>query len=638
MGLRETDVSYRASPGQATDCRLTEVGLLPRDWQVGLLHELASIRTGIAKNSGAVLENPVVVHYLRVANVQDGFLDLSEMSQLKVRVGDVKRYAVLPGDMLMNEGGDLDKLGRGALWNGEFEPCVHQNHVFVVRCGSRLVPKFLSAWTSSAYARRFFMLAGRQTTNLASINKTSLGQCPVPLPPTKEEQHVIAEALSDADALIESLSVLLAKKRRIKQGAMQELLSGKRRLPGFSEPWVNAPIGSFTDCTAGGTPSTNIDNYWGGDIPWMSSGDLHLRHVYEVDGRITEEGLRNSSTKWVQKDCVLVGLAGQGKTRGTVAMNHIPLCTNQSIAAIFPVASYYPKFLYFNLNSRYDELRELSAGDGGRGGLNLTLIRGLEVPFPCLEEQRAIAEALSEMDTEISVIESRLTKSRDLKQAMMQVLLTGRIRLVQLASNIIPLPTRTAKAKPSSPSVAHNWQINEAVVIGVMAQRFGTEKIPLGRKRRVKLMYLLHRHADGRADGYLKKAAGPYDPKTKYKGPEAIALKNGYVRALNNGTYEGFVAGDKADRALGYFEQWYGAAALTWLEQLHYRKTDDLELLATVDMAMVDLAAAGQPTDLAGVRRVIAAHPEWVLKLSRELFSDDNIGNAIAECRALFSD
>jgi len=161
-----------------------------------------------------------------------------------------------------------------------------------------------------------------------------------------------------------------------------------------------------------------------------------------------------------------------------------------------------------------------------------------------------------------------------------------------------------------------------------LAERYET---PLPRKRRVKLMYLLHRHAEG----YLKKAAGPYDPNTKYKGPEVIALKNGYARALHNGTYEGFVAGDKAEQAQRYFEQWYGTAALDWLERFHYRKTDDLELLATVDMAMVDLAAAGQPADVADVKRVIAAHPEWVPKLSRELFSDENIARAIAECATL---
>ena len=218
------------------DFKSSEVGQIPADWKLMALVDLAEIRSGIAKNSNAAVTNPVFVHYLRVANVQDGFLDLTEMSQLQVSRHDIKRYAVLPGDMLMNEGGDLDKLGRGALWSGEFSPCVHQNHVFVVRCGSSLLPTYLKAWTGSTAARKYFLLAGRQTTNLASINKTSLGLLPVPLPSSRAEQEAIAEALSNADALIESLDQLIAKKRLIKQGTMQELLTGKRRLPGFIDP------------------------------------------------------------------------------------------------------------------------------------------------------------------------------------------------------------------------------------------------------------------------------------------------------------------------------------------------------------------------------------------------------------------
>ena len=118
------------------------------------------------------------------------------------------------------------------------------------------------------------------------------------------------------------------------------------------EDWEVKRIGDFTDCTAGGTPSTMVPNYWGGDIRWMSSGELHLKEVDEVEGRITEEGLRNSSTKIVPENCILIGLAGQGKTRGTVAINKTPLCTNQSIAAIFPNKSFVPKYLFISVRLR----------------------------------------------------------------------------------------------------------------------------------------------------------------------------------------------------------------------------------------------------------------------------------------------
>ena len=195
------------------------------------------------------------------------------------------------------------------------------------------------------------------------------------------------------------------------------------------EDWEIKQIGEFTDAVAGGTPNTTIPEYWGGDIPWMSSGELNKRRVHSVDGRITKTGLENSSTHMIPENCVLVGLAGQGKTRGTVAINYISLCTNQSIAAIFPNDQVETEYLYQNLYSRYDELRELSSGDGGRGGLNLKLIKNLIVPIPPLPEQRRIAEALSDVDELIASLEKLIEKKKALKQGVMQELLTGKRRL-----------------------------------------------------------------------------------------------------------------------------------------------------------------------------------------------------------------
>lgn len=252
----------------------------------------------------------------------------------------------------------------------------------------------------------------------------------IPLP-RLEEQRAIAAALSDVDALIAALDRLIAKKRDIKQAAMQELLTGRRRLPGFGGEWSERQIGDFTNCTAGGTPSTFIDSYWGGKIRWMNSGELHQRFVTEVEGRITKEGLENSSTKMIPPKCVLIGLAGQGKTRGTVAINLLELCINQSIAAIYPSPRHVSEYLYYNLESRYEELRSLSSGEGGRGGLNLTIINSISVPMPEYSEQEAIAAVLRDMDAEIDTLDAQSDKVKLLKQGMMQELLTGRIRLVQ---------------------------------------------------------------------------------------------------------------------------------------------------------------------------------------------------------------
>ena len=135
----------------------------------------------------------------------------------------------------------------------------------------------------------------------------------------------------------------------------------------------------------------------------------------------------------------------------------------------------------------------------------------------------------------------------------------------------------------------------------------------------------------------LKKAAGPYNPSTRYKGPEDIALKNGYVRSHHNGTYEGFVAADNIEEAEAYFEKWYGLDALNWLELFRFEKTDELELLATVDMAMEDLSREGKTVTLSTVKQVIHDHPEWEAKLQRDIFSDFNIVRAIRTCLELFA-
>lgn len=195
------------------------------------------------------------------------------------------------------------------------------------------------------------------------------------------------------------------------------------------EDWDVKRISDFTDGTAGGTPSTQIQSFWGGEIKWMSSGELNKKIIFDVKGRITEKGLHSSSTKLIPKNCILIGLAGQGKTRGTVAINKVEICTNQSIASIFPNKKFQSLYLYYNLENRYLELRSISTGDGGRGGLNLTIIRNISIPFPPLQEQKAIAKALSDTDALLTSMQKLITKKESIKKATMQQLLTGKKRL-----------------------------------------------------------------------------------------------------------------------------------------------------------------------------------------------------------------
>jgi type I restriction enzyme, S subunit len=247
--------------------------------------------------------------------------------------------------------------------------------------------------------------------------------------PAPQVQASIGEALGNTEDQIDALKRLISKKQAIKQGMLQQLLTGRTRLAGFTSAWKVRKVGDFTTVTAGGTPPTSVPRYWGGAVHWMSSGELHKKRVYDVTGRITEVGLQESSAQLLPAGSVLIGLAGQGKTRGTVAISGIKLSTNQSIAGILPSREHSSDFLYYNLDTRYDELRAMSTGVGGRGGLNLTIIRSIPVLLPEVREQRAIAEVLTDVDDELGTLSARLQKAMAVKQGMMQELLTGRTRL-----------------------------------------------------------------------------------------------------------------------------------------------------------------------------------------------------------------
>ena len=190
------------------------------------------------------------------------------------------------------------------------------------------------------------------------------------------------------------------------------------RFPGFEGEWEKRKIRDFTRVVAGATPSTGNKSYWGGDIRWMNSGELNLKRVYDVQGRITREGYEKTSTKMIPLYSVLIGLAGQGKTRGTAAMNYVELCTNQSIASILPSQDYYPEFLYQNIESRYKELRDISSGDGGRGGLNLQMINNLDIPYCSLTEQKKIGDFLYLLDQRITIQSKLIEDLRILKKAI----------------------------------------------------------------------------------------------------------------------------------------------------------------------------------------------------------------------------
>ena len=206
---------------------------LPAQWSKVPLYQVANVQTGLSKSQNRT--GPSVLRpYLRVANVQDGYLDLTDIKEIEVPASQVERFCLRNGDVLLTEGGDFDKLGRGSIWNGEIPDCVHQNHVFAVRVVDRavLLPEFLACEIQSSRAKNYFLSCAKQTTNLASINSSQIKELPVLVPPLVEQRAII-NASAAWDTAIQKTEQLIAAKAKRKAGLMAELLTGRRRVARF---------------------------------------------------------------------------------------------------------------------------------------------------------------------------------------------------------------------------------------------------------------------------------------------------------------------------------------------------------------------------------------------------------------------
>ena len=602
-----------------------ETVLPPSDWIVARLGDCGEVIMG---------QSPPGVSYNRSgvgSPLINGPTEFTELHPVKVQWTTQPARFCRPGDLLIcvrgsstgrtNYADEIYAIGRG---------------VAAIRAKADNDTQYLSYQVISGVSD---ILTAATGSTFPSVDGASFRKIRVSLPPPAE-QRAIAEALSDVDGLLGALEELIAKKRAIKQAAMQQLLTGKTRLPGFSGAWKTKRIGeTFTYLPTTNNPRADLHEY--GQIEYIHYGDVHahtqpvLNCAYYDLPRIDKIRVANAA-HLQDGDLVMVDasedLVGIGKSievqgiaeKTIVAGLHTILCRGNPDCWAMGFKAYLQFIPAFKL--------ALIRGATGISvyAISKKQLADIELALPSPLEQKAIVSILSDMDDELSTLKRRRDKARAIKQGMMQQLLTGRIRLVKPE-------TSTEESVAASPfGKKHNWQFNEAVVISVLAKHFGNELYPLGRMRYTKLSYLLHRREEGHAEGYLKKAAGPYNPQTRYGGPEKIALQKDYVRQHTSGKGQGFIASTHVDEAERYFDRWYGSEVLQWLEQFRYETNNDLELLTTVDMAAEELCEAGEEVSVESVKEVIRSHPEWDPKLDRPIFSDANLARAIESCQKLF--
>lgn len=328
------------------------------------------------------------------------------------------------GDVLISAAGTL---GRTVVFDGRPAYFQDSNIVWLKIDKSQLSNDYLAQYY------KVIKWASSEGSTISRLYNGIICDTEILLPPL-EEQAAIAKALSDVDSLTSSLQKLIEKKKAIKQGAMQELLTGQKRLPGFSGEWSKQQLGDICNIVNGGTPSTSIAEFWNGKILWCTPTDItscSTKYIYTTESKITESGLKASSATLLPKGALLLCSRA---TIGEVRIAGNTICTNQGFKSLVVHQNISNEWLYYMVHVLKFNMLEKAIGSTFLE-ISKKDLAELDIIVPEFTEQKAIAQVLSDMDSEIELLEKKLAKYQQIKQGMMQELLSGRIRLKEGENN-----------------------------------------------------------------------------------------------------------------------------------------------------------------------------------------------------------
>ncbi len=375
----------------------TEVGVIPEDWNTYYIENFAVITTG-SKNTQD--------------RVEDGLYPFFVRSQTVERINSYS----FDGEAVLTAG---DGVGTGKVFhyiNGRFD--VHQRVYRISNFAEHVNGYYFYLYFSTHFYNRIMQMTAKSSVD--SVRRDMISRMQVALPPTEAEQRAIAEALSDVDGLLGGLDRLIAKKRDLKQAAMQQLLTGQTRLPGFHGEWEVKRLGQVLRFQVGFPFSSAFFNEKEQGIRLVKNRDL------KSDDQVFHYSGAYDSAFLVKDGDVLVGMDGDFLpclwSKGSALLN-------QRVGRIVPLAGLNLQFAYYYLLEPLKEI-EIATASTTVKHLSHGDIEGIEKPLPSVAEQTAIAEVLTDMDAELAALEQRREKTRALKQAMMQELLTGRTRLL----------------------------------------------------------------------------------------------------------------------------------------------------------------------------------------------------------------
>jgi type I restriction enzyme S subunit len=399
----------------------TEVGVIPEEWEVKRLGDVATFHKGKGLPKSALSESGAApcIHYGELfTRYPETIHEIFSRTDTSAGV-----FRSVANDVLMPTS-DVTPRGLAKAICVRVDGVILGGDILVIRSDThRVHGPYLSIVIRYEAAQVLQFVTGSTVYHLYGSDMKNFTFFMPPLP----EQRAIATALNDVNGVLGALNMLIAKKRNLKQAAMQQLLTGKTRLPGFSGEWARITLGDIVEkIVGGGTPSRSNAAFWGNEIPWVTVKDFGTFNPRQSQESITELGLRNSASHLIPAGTLITSTR---MALGQAVVYEVDVAINQDLKALFLKPNISTEYLTYWFENFENMIDELGSGSTVKG-ISLVQLRGLPFQAPNIHEQTAITSILSAIDVELTTLEARRDKTAQIKQGMMQELLTGRTRLV----------------------------------------------------------------------------------------------------------------------------------------------------------------------------------------------------------------
>jgi type I restriction enzyme S subunit len=408
----------------------TDLGVLPEDWEIKTLGEIGTIIRGASpRPKGDPLYYGGDVPRLMVEDVtRDGKVVFPQVDFLTKAGAKLSRPC---------KKGTLTIVCSGTVGVVSFlgvDACIHDGFLALIDIDKKVSDEYL--YYQLSHLRENFNATATHGGVFTNLTTFGVRELSIPFPPLAEQQF-ISEKLGAVDALLTAQRGLLAKKRDLKQATQQALLNGKMRLPGFAGEWKEKTFGDvMTGFSSGATPYRENKHFYQGSIKWVSSGELNYSIITDTIEHISVEAMRKTNLRLLPAGTFLMAITGleAAGTRGSCAILGTEATTNQSCMALFPGKELITEYLFHYYVLHGDALAFQYCQGTKQQSYTGTIVKRLPILLPPVDEQRAIAAILSNMDVELEALAAQVAKTQALKQGMMQDLLTGAVRLAPAAA------------------------------------------------------------------------------------------------------------------------------------------------------------------------------------------------------------